>query len=247
MKYQPYNKFNFQVEFDSGPTPFEPFEFVDKRDVPPPEPIDDYKPVPPPPPPMATEGDDIIFLGNGDDTFDALGGNDQVFGGSGEDLLIGGDGDDQLFGDGWNDNLEGGAGVDELTGGDGTDFFIFHEGDSGVGDQADKIMDYAQYDYLSFMHIDGDKTQAGDQHFTWVGEIGAGGEPGIAEIGFYFDGADSRLVLNNGDIFEIVLINTHDVPYGNMYNVDMNDGYGPLFAMPGNDDPTSFASDFSIL
>ncbi|MEO1018013.1 MAG: hypothetical protein AAFY56_10005 [Pseudomonadota bacterium] len=83
---------------------------------------------------------------------------------------------------------------------------------------------------------------AGDQHFDWVGELGEGGSPGIAEIGFYFDGADTRLVVNNGDMFEIVLVGTHDVPVGNMYNVDMGDGMGPLSSMPGggNEGPSGF-------
>ncbi len=234
--------------FDDDQAGFEPFDPLPIRDVPrpppPPHPVDDIKDVPPPgppPPPIATEGDDVIFLGYEDDEFDGLGGDDEIHGGPGMDFLMGGDGNDTIFGDGWIDILVGGAGVDEMWGGIEIDYFRFGEGDSGMGDQADRIMDYETDDYLDFKNIDGDKIVAGDQHFDWIGELGAGGEPGIAEIGFYFDGADTRLVVNNGDMFEIVLANTHEVPVGNIYNVDMGDGYGPLEFQPdGGNGPDGF-------
>ena len=59
-----------------------------------------------------TNGDDVIFGTDADNTINSLGGNDQVFGGLGDDILQGSTGDDML---------SGGLGVDILVGGSGSD------------------------------------------------------------------------------------------------------------------------------
>ena len=78
----------------------------------------------------ATEGDDLVNLGDASDGFDALGGNDTVYGNGGNDTLIGGDGTDQLDGGDDNDVLDGsGGGYDDLNGGAGNDILISLQGD----------------------------------------------------------------------------------------------------------------------
>jgi len=71
-----------------------------------------------------TQGRDIYYMANGDDTVRGLGGNDLLCGGNGNDLLIGGDGVDRLGGDSGNDILRGDAGNDILIGHGGRDILI---------------------------------------------------------------------------------------------------------------------------
>jgi len=64
----------------------------------------------------------LVGGGDGNDTLNALGGNDAVYGGAGNDTLTGGEG---------NDLLLGGSGNDTLTGGLGADVFAWRLGDQG--------------------------------------------------------------------------------------------------------------------
>jgi Ca2+-binding RTX toxin-like protein len=64
----------------------------------------------------------LVGGGDGNDTLNALGGNDAVYGGAGNDTLNGGAG---------NDLLLGGSGNDTLTGGLGADVFAWRLGDQG--------------------------------------------------------------------------------------------------------------------
>jgi Ca2+-binding RTX toxin-like protein len=79
-------------------------------------------------------GDDLIFLGSGDDYSGYLddSGRDSIYGEAGNDelrftsnldpkFLSGGTGNDSLTGGSGNDTLEGGSGNDSLTGGSGND------------------------------------------------------------------------------------------------------------------------------
>jgi hypothetical protein len=70
---------------------------------------------------VATDADDFLRSGTGNDTLSGAEGNDEIYSGSGEDTLIGGIGDDLLFGQDDNDTLIGGNGSDLLDGGDGYD------------------------------------------------------------------------------------------------------------------------------
>jgi len=70
----------------------------------------------------ATDADDFLRTGNGEDKLSGLAGKDQLYGGAGNDELKGGDGDDRLFGQDDNDTLIGGAGNDLLNGGKGNDW-----------------------------------------------------------------------------------------------------------------------------
>ena len=64
---------------------------------------------------------DITGVTIGDDTINALAGDDFVFADAGNDTVNGGDGNDFLFGDVGDDTLDGGDGADTLSGGLGTD------------------------------------------------------------------------------------------------------------------------------
>ncbi|GGK25134.1 calcium-binding protein [Salinarimonas ramus] len=68
----------------------------------------------------ASEGDDLLYGGEAGESFDGLGGNDQIFAAGGNDDLNGGTGDDLL---------DGGAGDDVLAGGEGADTLVFRLGD----------------------------------------------------------------------------------------------------------------------
>ena len=104
----------------------------------------------------ATEGDDKISLDYQIKEFNALGGDDEIYGNwrnniidggegndilrghQGDDTLIGGGGDDKLYGNEDNDILIGGTGNDMLIGGAGNDTYIFNRGDGN-----DTIEDYS--------------------------------------------------------------------------------------------------------
>ena len=69
----------------------------------------------------ATDADDFLRTGNGEDKLSGLAGKDKLYGGAGNDELKGGNDDDQLFGQDDNDTLIGGRGSDLLDGGEGYD------------------------------------------------------------------------------------------------------------------------------
>jgi Ca2+-binding RTX toxin-like protein len=70
---------------------------------------------------QALGGNDKVWGGTGHDTIDAGAGNDTVWGGRGNDTLYGEDGNDTLYGEDGNDILSGGSGNDTLAGGAGDD------------------------------------------------------------------------------------------------------------------------------
>ena len=76
----------------------------------------------------ATEGDDEIRGGNGDDVLTGDRDADWLHGGAGHDRLIGGPGDDVLWGGSGHDHLHGGDGADVLDGGPGNDSLIGGDG-----------------------------------------------------------------------------------------------------------------------
>ena len=75
-----------------------------------------------------TAGADALYGGDGNDTVNALAGNDILVGSNGDDSLLGGDGDDQMQAGAGADTLLGGAGDDDLQGGPGNDLI-----DGGAG------------------------------------------------------------------------------------------------------------------
>ncbi len=68
-----------------------------------------------------TNGDDVIWAGDGDDTINGRGGNDIICGGNGNDVINGGGGNDKIFAGKGNDQVSGGQGKDVLVGDAGAD------------------------------------------------------------------------------------------------------------------------------
>jgi len=73
---------------------------------------------------LGTAGDDVQKLSGDANTFDALGGNDNINAQGGDDNVNGGDGNDTLIGGKGNDLLLGGDGVDDIEGGDDLDIIL---------------------------------------------------------------------------------------------------------------------------
>ncbi|MEO1324157.1 MAG: calcium-binding protein, partial [Pseudomonadota bacterium] len=90
--------------------------------------------------------DDSIFGENGNDKLWGQQGHDYLDGGAGDDILKGGGGHDQLFGSDGNDTLKGGGGRDILAGGDGNDTLTGNNGRDtfifSLGDDVDTITDF---------------------------------------------------------------------------------------------------------
>ena len=127
---------------------------------------------------IVDEGDTLIVNGSsldkrgqtididGSDVFNA---NLILFGGANGDTLIGGAGTDLIV---------GGGGSDELTGGAGADVFRFDAATDSEGD-GDIIHDFeVGLDLIDLSRIDANETVAGDQAFTWIGNVDFTGEAG---------------------------------------------------------------------
>jgi peptidyl-prolyl cis-trans isomerase B (cyclophilin B) len=130
------------------------------------------------------KGSDLIF---GDDGSDILSGgqdNDSLDGGTGSDFLRGGRGNDNLNGGEGNDFLLGDAGFDILTGGEIDTFIIKTDVDAGVRDAnfADRITDLNQGE-----------------------RIAIAGSISLNDLNFNAEGANTLILLANGDILANVL------------------------------------------
>lgn len=130
-------------------------------------------------------GEDTIRTYEGQDTLDGGYGDDFMSTGADNDLLQGLFGNDTMFGGSGSDTLNGGAGADALTGGAGNDIFLFENlfypfekffsVDSKPG-AADTIRDFegagrAAGDVMDLRPIDADETSAGNDTFTFWGEL----------------------------------------------------------------------------
>jgi len=67
------------------------------------------------------DGNDWIRTATGDDYIDGGGGNDYLVGVDNDDTILGGTGNDKIYGSGGNDDLFSGAGDDYVVCGDGSD------------------------------------------------------------------------------------------------------------------------------
>ena len=128
-----------------------------------------------------------------------------------DNVMIGGTGDD---------DLTGGAGVDRMTGGGGNDFFIFDDGDTGVGAARDIITDFlggagAQSDDIRLGLVDANSGVAADQAFTFIGTAAFSAVAQLRAVLFDSDGngsLESTLIQGNttgatGAELEILLLN----------------------------------------
>lgn len=93
-----------------------------------------------------------------------------IIGGNGGNALFGGDGDDHVVGGAGNDLIGGNAGADTLHGGSGSDTFVYFAAADSPLSAPDVIDDFFPgADRIDLSAIDADTTQAGQQHFNFVG------------------------------------------------------------------------------
>jgi Ca2+-binding RTX toxin-like protein len=89
----------------------------------------------------ASNLNDAIVTGDGDDRIFGLGGNDQIIAGAGNDTVFGGEGDNIVVGDAGDDRLYGGSGGGLIGGGDGADTIYGEAGfESIYGDAGDDVI-----------------------------------------------------------------------------------------------------------
>lgn len=119
-------------------------------------------------------------------------GNDTLIGNGAANALAGGPGSDSLGGNGGPDTLTGGQGADTLTGGLGIDRFRYTAAsDSGLGNQADRIVDFVRgTDKIDFSALDADAVTPDDQAFAFLGAA-AFAAPGTGQVRVVVAGADS--------------------------------------------------------
>ncbi len=114
-----------------------------------------------------------VITGNSNgNTLSGLGGNDAISGGAGVDIIV------------------GGTGKDTLTGGSGNDDFDYNAtSESTVGVDRDVISDFAHnFDDMDLSTIDANLNVAGNQAFTFIGNVAFTGTAG--EVRFFTSGAD---------------------------------------------------------
>ncbi|HKR25775.1 MAG TPA: calcium-binding protein [Allosphingosinicella sp.] len=126
--------------------------------------------------------DNVIYSGTGADTLSGLDGNDELRGGVGADSLSGGDGDDLVV---------GGADADTLGGGADADTFRWSTSfESGLGANADRIVDFAQgTDIIDLAGADADIFTPGNQAFAFIGNAAFSSTAG--ELRSFDDGTDT--------------------------------------------------------
>lgn len=146
-----------------------------------------------------TNGDDTIE-GEGNNTINALGGNDSIVGGGGNNLINGGDGNDTIVGNGDNDTINAGTGNDTVIGGAGNNTLDGGSGDDSIvgGDGFNTILGGAGNDTI-IAGPNGDSINGGPGNDSIIGGdgddtiISGGGDDTI--IG---SGGDDLITLSSG-------------------------------------------------
>ncbi|MEG3972513.1 Ig-like domain-containing protein, partial [Microcoleus sp. T2B6] len=146
-----------------------------------------------------SDGRDDRYLGNGNNKYEARGGNDLIRGEGGDDHLILGSGDD--VGEGWsgNDRIEGQDGNDRLNGDEGNDLLAGGRGnDTLKGADGDDLLQGQQDDDLLEGHNGNDKLEGNEGRDTLVGGWGSDFLYGNADddLLYGYEGAD---LLDGGD------------------------------------------------
>ncbi len=113
-----------------------------------------------------------------------------ITGNSNSNLLSGVSGNDTINGGAGNDIITGGTGTDTMIGGTGGDDFDYNAiNESAVGANRDVITDFAHNsDDIDFSTLDADLNVAGNQAFTFIGNVAFTGATG--EVRFFTSGAD---------------------------------------------------------
>ena len=89
---------------------------------------------------VPTAFDDKLVGSDDLDTFTALAGDDEIYGGEGDDSIEGGVGDDLLSGEAGDDTILGGDGVDVIHGGEGDDILSDTGNSTIYGDSGNDII-----------------------------------------------------------------------------------------------------------
>ncbi len=148
------------------------------------------------------EGNDVLLGLLGNDTLYGEDGADELHGGEGNDHLIGGAGNDELFGDEGNDTLDGGEGDDYFVASSGNDILIGGTGEDELhgGDDNDQISGGAGEDLL--YGDDGDDVLDGGADDDFLSG-GNGSDTFVFKAGYGSDFiADFTLGLG-GDVIEL--------------------------------------------
>ncbi|MFD0914864.1 hypothetical protein ACFQ14_00425 [Pseudahrensia aquimaris] len=172
----------------------------------------------------ASDFDDLLNGGGGDDTFLALGGDDVVNGGAGDDSVYGHGGNDTIRGDAGNDTLRGGEGDDTISGGAGNDDLRGGNGNDIVrgGDGDDTILagsgNDTVYGDAGFNILYGES----GENFLYVAGSGAN-DPGYGNV-YGGDGTDTIYGGNADDaLFGLA---GNDVLYGRGGDDVVSGGFG---------------------
>jgi Ca2+-binding RTX toxin-like protein len=149
--------------------------------------------------------DNVIQSGAGNDMLSGFGGNDELRGGSGDDVLYGDEGNDLLIGQ---------SGADVFVGGLGSDVFRIGYWDSGVGSDADTIIDLEQGDDLiDVSGWDADMATSGNQAFSFIGTAAFSGVAG--ELRYEYDGSTFTIVeadINGDETADFQIFILGDIP-----------------------------------
>ncbi len=124
-----------------------------------------------------------------------------VFGNDGTDQIRTGNLADVVDGGAGNDKIMGLGGADQLTGGQGGDQFRYlFTTDSGLGANADRILDFTNgEDKLDFRVLDADPVTPGRQTLSFIGTAGFATN-GTAQVRYADSGADTLVQIDlNGD------------------------------------------------
>ena len=152
-------------------------------------------------------------------------GQDTIYGSYGNDRLSGGYGGDTLNGGFGADTLRGQAGKDELWGRAGSDVFDFnYVTDSRVGAAGrDVVRDWDAYDRLDIDGLDANRSQAGNQDFTFLGERAANNVVVQGQVKYYHSGGNTYVVLNQtADTtadFQLNIVGIHDLTAGDFLGI----------------------------
>ena len=135
-----------------------------------------------------------------------------IIGNSNANILSGLSGDDTISAGAGNDIIIGGAGKDTMTDGSGSDDYDFNAvSESAVGVNRDICTDFTHnFDDIDLSTIDADLVAAGNQAFTFIGNVAFTGT--VGEVRFFTSGADIIVQVelhNDGNVaadMEIMLI-----------------------------------------
>jgi Ca2+-binding RTX toxin-like protein len=181
---------------------------------------------------VASDFNDTVDGGAGNDVIDVKNGNNTVIGGAGNDTIMSGSGTDNLSGGDDNDTISSGAGIDIISGGNGDDilnpgtsegaYYQYDNVDGGAGTDT-LVLDYSTKTYSSGLVVNSQNLTAGTGDFQAIS-----------------GGVYDRVVYSNIERFNITGTNQND----NISGGNQNDR---LVGGKGNDTITGNAGNDTII